>query len=104
MRQEEGRSIIKQLANSVDVLVENFRPGVMEKWKLGPKAIAKFLCFCAVSCNTACCKVPAAKRMSKLQALLLTHSVTFASEVICDKSLLLQWLCDIAHRVLNPFR
>ena len=38
MRQEEGRQIIKQLANKVDVLVENFRPGVMEKWNLGPKA------------------------------------------------------------------
>ena len=37
MRQEEGRDIIKQLANNIDVLVENFRPGVMEKWKLGPK-------------------------------------------------------------------
>ncbi len=37
MRQEEGRQIIKELANQVDVLVENFRPGVMEKWKLGPK-------------------------------------------------------------------
>lgn len=37
MRQEEGRDIIKQLANNVDVLVENFRPGVMENWKLGPK-------------------------------------------------------------------
>ena len=37
MRQEEGRKLIKQLAGKVDVLVENFRPGVMEKWKLGPK-------------------------------------------------------------------
>lgn len=37
MRQEAGRHIIKQLANNVDVLVENFRPGVMEKWGLGPK-------------------------------------------------------------------
>ena len=37
MRQEEGRQLIKQLASKVDVLVENFRPGVMEKWKLGPK-------------------------------------------------------------------
>lgn len=41
MRQEEGRQIIKQLANKVDVLVENFRPGVMEKWKLGPKVKAQ---------------------------------------------------------------
>lgn len=39
MRQEEGRQIIKELANTVDVLVENFRPGVMEKWNLGPKVI-----------------------------------------------------------------
>ena len=37
MRQDEGRDIIRQLANKVDVLVENFRPGVMEKWKLGPQ-------------------------------------------------------------------
>ena len=43
MRQEEGRDIIKQLANNVDVLVENFRPGVMEKWKLGPK-VSECLC------------------------------------------------------------
>ena len=38
MRTEKGREIIKQLASRVDVLVENFRPGVMEKWGLGPKA------------------------------------------------------------------
>lgn len=37
MRQEEGRKLIKQLADKVDVLIENFRPGVMEKWNLGPK-------------------------------------------------------------------
>lgn len=38
MRTEKGRQIIKRLAENVDVLVENFRPGVMEKWGLGPKA------------------------------------------------------------------
>ncbi len=37
MRTEKGREIIKQLAGNVDVLVENFRPGVMEKWGLGPQ-------------------------------------------------------------------
>ena len=37
MRQEGGRRLIQQLASKVDVLVENFRPGVMEKWNLGPK-------------------------------------------------------------------
>lgn len=44
MRQEEGRKLIKQLANKVDVVVENFRPGVMEKWKLGPKVVASSQC------------------------------------------------------------
>lgn len=38
MRTEKGRQIIKRLAENVDILVENFRPGVMEKWGLGPKA------------------------------------------------------------------
>ena len=38
MRTEKGRDIIKRLASHADVLVENFRPGVMEKWGLGPKA------------------------------------------------------------------
>ena len=38
MRTEKGRDIIKRLASNVDVLVENFRPGVMEKWGLGPQA------------------------------------------------------------------
>ncbi|KAA6422537.1 MAG: CAIB BAIF family [Trebouxia sp. A1-2] len=49
MRQEEGRQIIKQLANKVDVLVENFRPGVMEKWKLGPKDLKPDLVFARIS-------------------------------------------------------
>jgi crotonobetainyl-CoA:carnitine CoA-transferase CaiB-like acyl-CoA transferase len=31
-----GRHIARQLADRVDVLVENFRPGTMEKWGLGP--------------------------------------------------------------------
>ena len=30
----------RRLAQNADVLVENFRPGVMEKWGLGPKACA----------------------------------------------------------------
>ena len=49
MRQEEGRDIIKQLANNVDVLVENFRPGVMEKWRLGPKVSMLFFSVTDVS-------------------------------------------------------
>ncbi|KAL3147428.1 hypothetical protein ABBQ38_014493 [Trebouxia sp. C0009 RCD-2024] len=49
MRQEEGRHIIKQLANNVDVLVENFRPGVMEKWGLGPKDLKPDMIFARIS-------------------------------------------------------
>lgn len=30
----EGREIVKQLSSHADVLLENFRPGVMEKWGL----------------------------------------------------------------------
>lgn len=37
LRVEEGRKLLKRLSEHVDVLIENFRPGVMEKWGLGPK-------------------------------------------------------------------
>jgi crotonobetainyl-CoA:carnitine CoA-transferase CaiB-like acyl-CoA transferase len=36
LRQEEGRDLVRRLAGKCQVLVENFRPGVMEKWGLGP--------------------------------------------------------------------
>jgi crotonobetainyl-CoA:carnitine CoA-transferase CaiB-like acyl-CoA transferase len=32
----EGQDILEQLVADADVLIENFRPGVMEKWCLGP--------------------------------------------------------------------
>ena len=32
----EGADILRRLVGQADVLVENFRPGVMEKWGLGP--------------------------------------------------------------------
>jgi len=31
-----GRELLEQLAADADVLIENFRPGVLEKWGLGP--------------------------------------------------------------------
>lgn len=37
LRQEAGREVARELAARSDVLVENFRPGVMEKWGMGPK-------------------------------------------------------------------
>jgi crotonobetainyl-CoA:carnitine CoA-transferase CaiB-like acyl-CoA transferase len=36
LKSAEGRKIIKDLARHVDVLIENFRPGTMEGWGLGP--------------------------------------------------------------------
>ena len=36
LRKEKGRELVSRLARKCDVLVENFRPGVMEKWGLGP--------------------------------------------------------------------
>src|SRR5438093_2758473 len=32
----EGKDILERLVADADVLIENFRPGVMEKWGLGP--------------------------------------------------------------------
>ena len=36
LRSGEGRGLVRRLAGECQVLVENFRPGVMEKWALGP--------------------------------------------------------------------
>jgi crotonobetainyl-CoA:carnitine CoA-transferase CaiB-like acyl-CoA transferase len=36
LRMDEGRQLVRRLAGKCQVLVENFRPGVMEKWGLGP--------------------------------------------------------------------
>jgi crotonobetainyl-CoA:carnitine CoA-transferase CaiB-like acyl-CoA transferase len=35
----EGRELLEGLVRDADVLIENFRPGVMEKWGLGPEAL-----------------------------------------------------------------
>ncbi|KAI8094608.1 CAIB/BAIF family [Thamnidium elegans] len=39
LRTKEGRCLIKRLAEESDVLIENFKPGTMEKWGLGPEDI-----------------------------------------------------------------
>jgi crotonobetainyl-CoA:carnitine CoA-transferase CaiB-like acyl-CoA transferase len=35
LRSESGQAIVKRLANQSDVVIENFRPGALEKWGLG---------------------------------------------------------------------
>ena len=39
LRQPEGQEVIRQLAADADILIENFRPGAMEKWGLGFKEL-----------------------------------------------------------------
>ncbi|MEA2321180.1 MAG: formyl-CoA transferase [Solirubrobacteraceae bacterium] len=39
LREEEGQRIAMRLAEEADVIVENFRPGTMEKWGLGPEDV-----------------------------------------------------------------
>jgi len=41
IRKTEGQEIIKKLVESADVLIEGFRPGVMEKNNLGPDELHK---------------------------------------------------------------
>ena len=52
LRTDEGRGIARELAWKCDVVVENFKPGTMEKWKLGPediKARNQDVIYCRVS-------------------------------------------------------
>src|ERR1043165_4828177 len=35
LRSPEGQQVVRQLAEKTDIVVENFRPGTMEKWGLG---------------------------------------------------------------------
>ena len=52
LRGEEGRAVFKRLLTRADVVVENFRPGVMERLGLGYPELAKLkpnLVYCAIS-------------------------------------------------------
>ena len=40
LAQEEGRRLVHRLAGAVDVLIENFRPGVMSAWGLDYESLA----------------------------------------------------------------
>ena len=39
LRQAEAQEIVRTLARDADVLIENFRPGAMEGWGLGPQVL-----------------------------------------------------------------
>jgi len=40
LRSEAGRGVVRKLMASADVVIENFKPGTMEKWGLGPEDFA----------------------------------------------------------------
>jgi crotonobetainyl-CoA:carnitine CoA-transferase CaiB-like acyl-CoA transferase len=52
LRSDEGREVVLKLARKADVLIENFRPGVMQKRGLGYKAISAInpkIVYCSIS-------------------------------------------------------
>ncbi len=40
LREKEGQGIVRKLAVKADIIVENFRPGTLEKWNLGFDTLA----------------------------------------------------------------
>jgi succinyl-CoA---D-citramalate CoA-transferase len=41
LRQAEGQALLARLVGSADILIENFRPGTLEKWNLGWDALSR---------------------------------------------------------------
>jgi crotonobetainyl-CoA:carnitine CoA-transferase CaiB-like acyl-CoA transferase len=39
LRQRQGQEIVRRLIVKADILIENFRPGTLEKWNLAPEAL-----------------------------------------------------------------
>ena len=39
LRMAEGQEIVRRLAAGADILIENFKPGTIEKWGLGPDVL-----------------------------------------------------------------
>ncbi|MZR32312.1 CaiB/BaiF CoA transferase family protein [Sneathiella litorea] len=41
MREEEGRQLVHQLCLGADIVIENFRPGTLERWGLGYEELSR---------------------------------------------------------------
>src|SRR5512132_1417661 len=41
LREPDGQEVVRKLAAGADIVVENFRPGTLEKWNLGYEALAR---------------------------------------------------------------
>lgn len=53
LRSEEARALVRQMVPKVDVVIEDFRPGRMEAWGLGPDVLT------ALNPNLVMCRVSA---------------------------------------------
>jgi formyl-CoA transferase len=49
LRKPEGQALFRRLASHADVVCENFRPGTMEEWGLGPDALDPGLVYVRIS-------------------------------------------------------
>ncbi len=49
LRDPKGQELFRELASKANVLCENFRPGTMERWHLGPKDLNRKLIYARVS-------------------------------------------------------
>ena len=52
LKHDEAKEVFRKLVQKADVVVENFRPGVMDRLKVGPKALLELnprLVYCAIS-------------------------------------------------------
>ena len=49
LRQPEGKDLFRRLVATADVLCENFRPGTMERWGLGPADLPDELVYVRIS-------------------------------------------------------
>ena len=49
LRHPEGQDLFRRLAARADVVCENFRPGTMEDWGLGPEALDPNLVYVRIS-------------------------------------------------------
>ncbi len=49
LRQPEGKDLFRRLIGTADVLCENFRPGTMERWGLGPADLPDDLVYVRIS-------------------------------------------------------
>jgi crotonobetainyl-CoA:carnitine CoA-transferase CaiB-like acyl-CoA transferase len=49
LRRDEGRDLLRRLASTADVVCENFRPGTLERWGVGPADCDRSLVWVRIS-------------------------------------------------------